>query len=423
MSFSSGFAEGLNSVNNIWRTINQQKNQNQNYSLRQADQAMRQHEFDQNAQFRRDSLDQQAQNHKDALEMQKEQLGLQRQVAGMNQQLRGAMLRMQQNQQQLAALQPVYQGAIQILSNGGTVPSEVLNKLSGTPFDLGAMSGTSYKSAIQSITDALSKNPDQINTKDNLKNLNLVLAPELNRGVGDIDPGNGKKLSGREITGIIPSPDGKLLSPRVKLTYADGTTAEGPLSKFGTTHNDDPLIAIPTETAGKQMFARKAAAALVSSSPNLKALGGSGKNTIRQAVAGKIADLEEKRVEADGKLRSGALGTDADSMKKLKDDLEANDKQYRDLEQRMYDVYGITPPGGDSSSGAGGDDSQRQRLSADKDFPAFRQAMAARKWDVDKLPTGQLGELLQQYKQSAAKNAKATSMADQMRQSYEKSGK
>lgn len=421
MSFSSGFAEGLNSVNNIWRTINQQKNQNQNYSLRQADQAMRQHEFDQNAQFRRDSLDQQAQNHKDALEMQKEQLGLQRQVAGMNQQLRGAMLRMQQNQQQLAALQPVYQGAIQILSNGGTVPSEVLNKLSGTPFDLGAMSGTSYKSAIQSITDALSKNPDQINTKDNLKNLNLVLAPELNRGVGDIDPGNGKKLSGREITGIIPSPDGKLLSPRVKLTYADGTTAEGPLSKFGTTHNDDPLIAIPTETAGKQMFARKAAAALVSSSPNLKALGGSGKNTIRQAVAGKIADLEEKRVEADGKLRSGALGTDADSMKKLKDDLEANDKQYRDLEQRMYDVYGITPPGGDSSSGAGGDDSQR--LSADKDFPAFRQAMAARKWDVDKLPTGQLGELLQQYKQSAAKNAKATSMADQMRQSYEKSGK
>lgn len=423
MSFSSGFAEGLNSVNNIWRTINQQKNQNQNYSLRQADQAMRQHEFDQNAQFRRDSLDQQAQNHKDALEMQKEQLGLQRQVAGMNQQLRGAMLRMQQNQQQLAALQPVYQGAIQILSNGGTVPSEVLNKLSGTPFDLGAMSGTSYKSAIQSITDALSKNPDQINTKDNLKNLNLVLAPELNRGVGDIDPGNGKKLSGREITGIIPSPDGKLLSPRVKLTYADGTTAEGPLSKFGTTHNDDPLIAIPTEAAGKQMFARKAAAALVSSSPNLKALGGSGKNTVRQAVAGKIADLEEKRVEADGKLRSGALGTDADSMKKLKDDLDANDKQYRDLEQRMYDVYGITPPGGDSSSGAGGDDSQRQRLSADKDFPAFRQAMAARKWDVDKLPTGQLGELLQQYKQSAAKNAKATSMADQMRQSYEKSGK
>ncbi|HED2522710.1 TPA: hypothetical protein R4Y92_001448 [Klebsiella aerogenes] len=419
MSYSSGFAEGLNSVNNIWRTVNQRKNQNQNYSLRLADQAMRQHEFDQNAQFRRDSLDQQAQNHKDSLEMQKEQLGLQRQVAGMNQQLRGAMLRMQQNQQQLAALQPVYQGAIQILSNGGTVPSEVLNKLSGTPFDLGAMSGTSYKSAIQSITDALSKNPDQINTKDNIKNLNLVLAPELNRGVGDIDPGNGKKLAGREITGIIPSPDGKLLSPRVKLTYADGTTAEGPLSKFGTTHNDDPLIAIPTETAGKQMFARKAAAALVSSSPNLKALGGSGKNTVRQAVAGKIADLEEKRVEADGKLRSGALGTDADSMKKLKDDLDANDKQYRDLEQRMYDVYGITPPGGDSSSGAGSDDSQRQRLSADKDFPAFRQAMAGRKWDVDKIPTGQLGELLQQYKQSAAKNAKATSMADQMRKSYE----
>lgn len=423
MSRASGFAEGLNSVNNIWRTVNQQKNQDQMYSLRQADQAMREREFDQNNQFRQDSLDMQKQNHADELGLQKQQLKLQQQNAGMLQQFRQAQQAMQKYQMQMTALQPVYQGAIQILSNGGTVPSEILDKLSGTPYDLGAMSSTPYRSAISSITDALTKNRDQINTPDNLKNLNTVLAPELSRGVGEIDPGNGKKLAKREIIGVIPSPDGKLLSPKMRLTYSDGSTAEGPLSKFGTTHADDPLIAIPTEKAGQQMFARKAASALISSDPNTKALGGAGKNTARQSVASKVADLEEKRIEADAKLRTGSLGTDDASQKKLQSDIDANDKQYQDLEQHLYSVFGVTPPGDSGNSNNGTVNTLRQGITADKDYPGFKQAMANKKWDADKIPTDQLNSLFDQYKQSLAQNAKATSMADQMRNSYKQGSK
>lgn len=438
MSYGSGFAEGLNSVNNIWRTVNQQKSQNQMYSLRQADQAMREREFDQNNQFRRDSLDQnnkfrqdtldmQKQNHADELGLQKRQLALQQQNAGMLQQFRQSQQAMQQYQQQMTALQPVYQGAIQILSNGGTVPSEILDKLSGTPYDLGAMAGTSYKSAISSITDALTKNRDQINTPANLKNLNTVLAPELGRGVGEVDPGNGKKLAKREIIGVIPSPDGKLLSPKMRLTYSDGSTAEGPLSKFGTTHADDPLIAIPTEKAGQQMFARKAASALISSDPNTKALGGAGKNTARQSVAGKVADLEEKRIEADAKLRgmmtpSGGDNGDANN-KLIQSSIDATDKQYQDLEQHLYSVFGVTPAGDAGNSDNGTVDTLRQKLTSDRDYPGFKQAMASKKWDADKIPTDQLSTLFDQYKQSLAQNAKATSMADQMRNSYKQSGK
>lgn len=423
MSFESGFAEGLNSVNNIWRTVNQQKNQNQMYSLRQADQAMREREFDQNNQFRQDSLNMQKQNHADELGLQKQQLKLQQQNAGMLQQFRQSQQAMQQYQQQMTALQPVYQGAIQILSNGGTVPSEILDKLSGTPFDLGAMAGTSYKSAISSITNALTKNRDQINTPDNLKNLNTVLAPELGRGVGEIDPGNGKKLAKREIIGVIPSPDGKLLSPKMRLTYSDGSTAEGPLSKFGTTHADDPLIAIPTEKAGQQMFARKAASALVSSDPNTKALGGTGKNTARQNVANKIADLEEKRLEADNKLRTSNPNTSDQGMKALQENIDANDKQYQDLEQHLYSAFGVTPAAGSGNSDNGMIDTLRQKITSDQDYPGFKQVMASKKWDADKIPTDQLNSLFGQYKQSLTQNAKATSMADQMRNSYQQSGK
>lgn len=422
MSFSSGFAEGLNSVNNIWRTVNNQKYQEESNSLRQADQIMRQREFEQNNQFRQDSLNQQKQFHTDEMGLRNKEMQIQQQNAALMQQFRQSQEAMQRYQQQMTALQPVYQGAIQILSNGGTVPGEVLDKLSGTPFDLGAMSGVPYRSAVKSITDALNKNPDQLNSSENLRNLNTVLAPELKRGIGDVDPGNGKKIANREITGVIPSPDGRLISPKIKLTYSDGSTAEGPLSKFGSTHPDDPLIAIPKEAAGQQMFARAAASALISSSPNAKALGGAGKNTIRQDVAGKIAELEEKRLDADSKIRTGSLGTDDASQKKLKDDIEANDKRYQDLEQHLYSIYGVNSPGAERT-GQGGGDAQRQQIMADKDYPGFKQAMANRKWDVDKLPDDQLSSLFDQYKQTLAQNVKATSMADQMRQNYQQNAK
>lgn len=424
MSFSSGFAEGLNSVNNIWRTVNNQKYQEESNSLRQADQIMRQREFDQNNQFRQDSLDQQKQFHADEMGLRDKEMQMQQQIAGMNQAFRSAQLGMEQYRNQMAELQPVWQGAIQILSNGGEVPAEVLDKLSGTPFDLGAMSGMPYRSAVKSITDALGKNPDQLNSAENLRNLNTVLAPELKRGVGELDPGNGKTVAGREITGVIPSPDGKLISPKIKLTYSDGSTAEGPLSKFGTTHPDDPLIAIPKEAAGQQMFARAAASALISSSPNAKALGGAGKNTVRQQVAGKVADLEEKRIESDSKLRLG-IGPDADSQKATQDNIDANDKQYQDLEQHLYSVYGMTPPGTSDGKRTEQRDNDvfRQRLAADKDYPGFKHAMTDKKWDVDKLPDDQLSSLLEQYKQSLAKNVEASSMANQMRQNYQLNAK
>ncbi|HHL2927217.1 hypothetical protein [Citrobacter freundii] len=280
-------------------------------------------------------------------------------------------------------IDPVYEGYYWIRfvnSDGVTGP---YNASEGTYVK--TQESTPYRSAVKSITDALSKNPDQLNSAENLRNLNTVLAPELNRGVGEVDPGNGKTVAGREITGVIPSPDGKLISPKIKLTYSDGSTAEGPLSKFGTTHLDDPLIAIPKEAAGKQMFARAAASALISSSPNAKALGGAGKNTVRQQVAGKIADLEEKRIDSDSKLRAGDIGGDVATHKTVLDNINANDKQYQDLEQHLYSVYGVTPPATEDDKRAeqSNSDALRQRLTADKDYPGFKQVMTDKKWDVD----------------------------------------
>ncbi|MEG1124987.1 MAG: hypothetical protein RSE62_22955, partial [Citrobacter sp.] len=65
----------------------------------------------------------------------------------------------------------------------------------------------------------------------------------------------------------------------------------------------------------------------------------------------------------------------------------------------------------------------RQRLAADKDYPGFKHAMTDKKWDVDKLPDDQLSSLLEQYKQSLAKNVEASSMANQMRQNYQLNAK
>lgn len=417
MSFTSGFAEGLNSVNNIWRTVNTMKYQDESNSLRHADQAMRQRELDLNNQFRQDSLDQQKQFHADEMGLRNKEMQMQQQIAAMNQEFRRAQLGMEQYRNQMSELQPVFQGAIQILSNGGEVPAEVLDKLSGTPFDLGVMSGMPYRTAVKSITDALSKNPDQLNTPDNLRNLNAILAPELKRGTGDVDPGNGKTVASREITGVIPSPDGKLISPKIKLTYSDGSTAEGPLSKLGTTHPDDPLIAIPREAAGQQMFARAAASALISSSPNAKSLGGTGKNTARQQAAGKIVDLEKERLKSDAKLRATLL-SDNSNIAAVQKNIDDTDKQYQELEDRLNSVYGVTNQGQNQSTASNAADPHRQQIQSDKDYPGFKQVMAGKKWDVDKLPVEQLTSFFSQYKDSLVKNTQASSMADQMRQGF-----
>jgi len=86
-----------------------------------------------------------------------------------------------------------------------------------------------------------------LNTPENIQRASTIFAPELSANVGLVDPHNGKTIKNSVFSRFIPSPDGKLIAPEVKVNYTDGSTETGSLSKFRTAHPDDPLIAIPTE--------------------------------------------------------------------------------------------------------------------------------------------------------------------------------
>lgn len=428
-SFSGGLAQGASVVNNVWRTLNNKEYQDKQLGLREADQALREHEYEQNDQFRRDNMAQQKQMHDDTIglqrDIQKENSGLRAMSLQIQAQQAAAMNQWRQFQEQVEAhrqaqteLQPLAAQAVQIVHDGGTLPEDMVQKLSvpGSPFNPALLTGKDYAGALDGLIQDVNKDPSKWNTPENVKRASTIFSPELNSMVGQVDPGNGKTIKNSVFTRFIPSPDGKSVAPEVKTEYTDGSSDTGPLTKYRSSHPDDVPIAIPLDKISQQVWARKAYSHLLSKDPNVKAVADTGEKTVRQAAAGKLADLEGKRLEADAKLRSTALG-DPESQKTLKENIAENDKSYQALEDRVTGLYGL--PARPDTVKTDGEGQQRATIAKDKDFPGFSQVMADKKWDVNKLPLEQLTSLFGQYKDSVAKNAQATSMANQMRQNYQ----
>lgn len=429
-SFSGGLAQGASVVNNVWRTLNNKEYQDKQLGLREADQALREHEYEQNDQFRRDNMAQQKQMHDDTIglqrDIQKENSGLRAMSLQIQAQQAAAMNQWRQFQEQVEAhrqaqteLQPLAAQAVQIVHDGGTLPEDMVQKLSvpGSPFNPALLTGKDYAGALDGLIQDVNKDPSKWNTPENVKRASTIFSPELNSMVGQVDPGNGKTIKNSVFTRFIPSPDGKSVAPEVKTEYTDGSSDTGPLTKYRSSHPDDVPIAIPLDKISQQVWARKAYSHLLSKDPNVKAVADAGDKSVRQAAAGKIADLEKERLKADAKIRANNPVSKPEDLKVLQQNIEANDKQYQDLEDHINSVYGVI--GKEQPSILKENDQQRQQLQSDEDYPSFRKAMTDKKWDLDKVPTGQLVPLFNQYKQYLSKSTHATSMADQMRQSYQ----
>ena len=151
----------------------------------------------------------------------------------------------------------------------------------------------------------------------------------------------------------------------------------------------------------------------------MQAVANAGDKDTRKAAAGKVADLEKERLKSDAKLRSGTPPDDK-SQAAMQKNIDANDRQYQDLEDRISQVYGL--PGGatPSQTDAGVPDAARQKIQADPDYAGFRDAMRGRQnpVDVEQLDTQDLGELFRAFKDNQKKNVHASTMADEMRRNY-----
>lgn len=81
-----------------------------------------------------------------------------------------------------------------------------------------------------------------------LKTMNTVLAPYIERNIDEVDPESGKKIKSKELAHIGISEDGKFVIPGLKVTYSDGSTANKPMTQFGSADvNDNQVAKIPID--------------------------------------------------------------------------------------------------------------------------------------------------------------------------------
>ncbi len=84
-----------------------------------------------------------------------------------------------------------------------------------------------------------------INDPTFIKAAGTIYRDEVSKGVGDIDPESGKTITGKELSNIMVSPDGRGVVLGVTVTYDDGSTDVRPVTGNRTSSPDDHPKVIP----------------------------------------------------------------------------------------------------------------------------------------------------------------------------------
>ena len=81
----------------------------------------------------------------------------------------------------------------------------------------------------------------RVNSSEIISPLNTILEQEVKRGIGEVDAASGKKITDKELTHVIPTQDGRGVMYGLKVTYADGSTADSVVTEGRSTQPGDPV--------------------------------------------------------------------------------------------------------------------------------------------------------------------------------------
>ncbi|CAJ1921032.1 hypothetical protein FNBNMHLP_04111 [Aeromonas jandaei] len=81
----------------------------------------------------------------------------------------------------------------------------------------------------------------RVNSPEIISPLNTILEQEVKRGIGEVDAASGKKIADKELTHVIPTEDGRGVMYGLKVTYADGSTADSVVTEGRSTQPGDPV--------------------------------------------------------------------------------------------------------------------------------------------------------------------------------------
>lgn len=185
-----------------------------------------------------------------------------------------------------------------------------------------------------------------INDPKFIKAAGTIYRDEVSKGVGDIDPESGKTITGKELSNIMVSPDGRGVVLGVTVTYEDGSTDVRPVTGNRTSSPDDHPKVIPINDFLKPAYQRAALAKhMVGNADQLRTSLGLTAGPDLAGYKRAVTDLEKQHGQNRARI-SASNAEDKDVQ------LEALDTQLESSKAAAADMYGMTSKREEPAAGA-----------------------------------------------------------------------
>ncbi|QLL90828.1 hypothetical protein GWG10_08675 [Aeromonas caviae] len=175
-----------------------------------------------------------------------------------------------------------------------------------------------------------------VNNPQFIKAAGTLYQDEVNKGVGDIDPDSGKTITGKQLSNIMITPDGRGVVLGVEVTYDDGSKAVRPVTNNRTSAPDDQPKVIPINDFLKPAYQRAALAKhMIGNADQLRASLGLTAGPDQAGYKKAVADLEKQHGQNRARI-SASNAEDKDLQQ------EALDAQLEQSKAALADTYGMT---------------------------------------------------------------------------------
>ncbi|CRY31861.1 PD-(D/E)XK nuclease family protein [Yersinia enterocolitica] len=177
-----------------------------------------------------------------------------------------------------------------------------------------------------------------------LKTMNTALAPYIERNIDEVDPESGKKIKSKELAHIGISEDGKFVIPGLKVTYSDGSTANKPMTQFGSADvNDNQVAKIPIDEFMNKVRGYSQMVGQLNQPDRAKFIGSMvnppDKAAMRQEREGyrkELLDIGKDEAKHLAILNKNATLLDEKQLAAAREDIKSNTEKRRRLATQLY---------------------------------------------------------------------------------------
>ncbi|MFJ5505801.1 hypothetical protein ACIPUO_16520 [Pectobacterium carotovorum] len=426
---ADGFLAGFNTVDNAvqrreeselrrFQVQQQQQNEERRFGLAQAqfDSGKEVDERNFERQINQDKEDARRFGLKNVLEQQ--QLGIQR--AGLGMRAQELNMRREEHEFQMAETKrqkrindemPAIKMFYDQLEKTGNIDPELFNQISpDNPLNPKWFIGDQ---AIKNVTEINRIMPTVLNGDMDYNDpaaisvMNNVLSARIQRGIGDKDPETGKTIKAKELGHIGLTEDGQRVIPTLKVTYTDGSVADKPMTRFGSTDPNDTIAPIALPRLMEEIRGYSQMVGQLNYGGRAKFLNDMVNPPDKTAVREEAKGLRKDLLDV-GKARAKAL---ADPMAQDPQTAAGINSQYNQLEQQVRDSYGQPQ----QQPKAKDDSGLQQWAAGDQGKVAFAQKAIAMGVPVSSLSAEQLEAKYLQYTKGS-KASEDAAVANRLRQ-------